>query len=505
MSITLSQILLSARRSGALLTSDTAAYMVLSLAEQSQAKPRRVSAKDVVLHPGGAITIEDAPPSSDVDCDASLRQVLGALVACTSPVTLSDALGQIVQGQSKSPALLREELQTALVPLNRSAARRAMSRLYRRLTANPDGEAVAASAAPLGESQAPNVTRRDRRRSPASTAEDIPIAIDETAFRHVAYQVKDAPNAPRDAGDVHLSQASTESLRVSWYPAQTTPRQFHDRTFPSAEDGTPILGSLAVREAEMTMSEAADCVIDVSARTPTPSAEVVDVDVHSDDWSDTVVEAVVAEAGGGERLTMHRVSRRNPRRSAVSQLVERIPASGPPLEQVRTTLLQMVNTPSDEQGFSPLGTVTPPPVVGNSAPAPFGQARRSPRRIVLSAMVAGCAGVFGWLMRPGETTTADVVVAASPAECHAEVHVEVPTNAKVFLNDARERAAKSGPLARFEHVDCQSPAELTVQLPNPPGSPLPDAWVRMPLPEAELRAAAQAAVPFFVAPLGEVR
>lgn len=504
MSLTLSQILLAARRNGALLTSETAAYMVLSLAEQSQAKPRRVSATGVLLHPGGALTIEDAAPSSDVDCDASLRQVLGALVACTSSVTLSDALAQIVQGQSKSPAVLREELQTALVPLNRSAARRAMSRLYRRLTADVRGEAEAVSTAPLEESRAPNVTRRDRRRMPTPAIEDIPIAIDETAFRHVAYEVNGAPEATRDAGDAHSSLLATESPRVSWYPAQTTPRQFHDRTFPNADEGTPILGSLAVREAE-TMAESTDCVIEVSVQTSEPSADVAEVEVLSDDWSDTVVDAVVAEAAGDERLTMHRVSRRNLRRSAVSQLVERIPASGLPLEQVRTSLLQLANTASDEQGFSSLGTVTPPPVVGSSPQPSPNHVRRSPRRIVLSAMVAGCAGVFGWFMRTGETPITGSVVAAPAAECQAEVHVEVPTNAQVFLNDAKERTAKSGPLARFENVDCQSHAELTVQLPNPPGSPLPDAWVRMPLPEAELRAAAQAAVPFFVSPLGEAR
>jgi hypothetical protein len=268
-----------------------------------------------------------------------------------------------------------------------------------------------------------------------------------------------------------------------------------------------------VRDVE-TMSESTASSFEVSLSPSEPLADVAvveaaEVEGASDDWSDTVVDAVVdtavAEAPGEERVSMHRVFRRNPRRSAVSQLVERIPASHPPLEQVRTTLLQMVNTASDEQGFSSQGTVTPPPVVGNAAQPSSGHTRRSPRRIVLSAMVAGGAGVFGWLMQSGETTTADVAPAAPSVECQAEVHVEVPTNAKVFLNDAKERAAKSGPLARFENVDCHSPAELTVQLPNPPGSPLPDAWVRMPLPEAELRAAAQAAVPFFVSPLGEPR
>ena len=115
-----------------------------------------------------------------------------------------------------------------------------------------------------------------------------------------------------------------------------------------------------------------------------------------------------------------------------------------------------------------------------------------------------------WLLVPEGALTSHPMASSHvphvrPVACRVNVHVEVPSEAKVYLNDSRERPLQRGPLAQFEGVECDSHAEVTVQMPNPSGSPLPEAWMRMPLPGVELRAAADRGVPFRVAPLGDAK
>lgn len=494
MSFTVSHVLLAAGPNPALLSSETAAYLVLSLAEQSLTHPRRVCADHVLLHPGGAITVGDVPECDPDDNGALLRELLGRLLTCASQTTISDTLAAIVQGRARGPAALRSELQTALVPLNRGAARRALNRLYRKL------ERASTVAQPHAN---PSVKDSKPQETSADGTEEIVICIDEAEL-HDALEANDVRSLAA------LPQPASDDPRsLEWHPAQPTPRLFRDRS--PQEPGTPILGSVAVQLRRLPDSEAehSESMVNMSHGECAPAApdseSVSDAGIAPLDWNDTIVDAPVAPVA--EKQPPRAVVRRTVRRSAVSQLVERMPA-GAGLDEARSGLLRMVNAAADAHEFSLPGTVTPPPVAQDTPSAPSSVPRRGPRRIALSAFVAVATAVCAWALLPHSDPTSQSApspAAPASAQCRVQVHVEVPSEAKVYLNDARERPLQRGPLARFDEVECDSHAEVTVQIPKPSGSPLPEAWMRMPLPEVELRAAADQGVPFRVAPLGEAK
>ncbi len=505
MSFTVSQILAAARRNPELLTSETAAYMVLSLTEQSLSGPRRVCAEHVLLHPGGAVTIGDVEPCANPENGVRLRALLRDLLDCAAPATASEALEQVAHGRGDGPSALRAELQNALVPLNRGAARRALARLYRRLS-NTNVSVSAEDVARHGDEQS-GVSRRPKRRQATPVSEDspveIPVAVDETAFRVLSTAHRQLTATDSDAAG---EPSSSLGAGANWHPAQTTPWQFRAS---ATGEGTPILGSLAVQErvairALASDPEQAPPPFNGTRRVHAPdaadegdSAPAVEA-VPFELWADTFVDAEVA-APNEPTVAAPTF---NPRRSRVADLVQRIPTQTAGFESARKGLLEMVNA-SDEPEFNGLGTVTPPPVAREEQVTPSRPTGRGPRRIVLSSLAAALAGGLVWLtMTSGENEPASEAV-ASPPDCAVRVQVQVPAAAKVFLNDAKERLAQSGPVARFDGVLCAGQAEVTVQVPSPDGSPLPDAWVRMPLPEVELRAAFEGGRPFVVAPLGE--
>lgn len=504
MSYTVSQLLVAARRNPELLTGETAAYMVLSLAEQLLSGARSVRPQHVLLHPGGAITLGTVEPCSSFDGDAGLRALLRELLECSVPATVSEALLDVAQSSGEGPAAVRAELQTALVPLNRGAARRALARLHRKvgqLSAEvcSDDEVEVVVEAPI--------KRRGKRRGATSHTEDIPIAVDETAFR-VASRIE-AGAASSKPVDVPRGEYEAESARVSWHPAQVTPWQFRDAAL-GGRDGTPILGTVLVRERDLEAADGRELDDPTTNAVVAPNAEVSRAASENrrhqleqgleGQWDDTFVDAEVSVAGDPTVAA----PTFNPRRSRVSDLVQRIGTGPSDIEQARKSLLELVNASADEHEFVAPGTVTPPPVEQDARYVPPPPPRRGKRRIVLSALAAGVASFCAWMtFTRGDVdgATPTVVVASTP--CRVDVHVEVPSAAKVFLNDAQEREAQSGPIAMFEGVSCVGQAEVTVRVPSPDGSPLPNAWVRMPLPEVELRSAFESGKPLVVAPLGD--
>lgn len=498
MSFTVSQILLAAGPNPALISSETAAYLVLSLAEQSLTRPRRVCADHALLHPGGAITIGDVPECNADDNGALLRELLGLLLACASQTPISDTLTAVVDSRASGPAALRQELQTALVPLNRGAARRALNRLYRKL----GRVATVAHPTPRLELR-DNACLKEPEAAWALESDEIVICVDEEELQEVQLPTLEGKTAET------ANRASHEPPSHQWHPAQPTPRLFHERAVP-CEGGTPILGSLEVelRDFPSPGDHPPDAVVDMSHEEEQVShfAEQPQADLASE-WGDTIVDAPVSTVA--DHPTPRAVARRTVRRSAVSRLVERMPVGGK-IDEARSSLLRMVNATADAHDFSLPGTVTPPPVAQDTARVPSSAPRRGPRRIALSAFVAVVTAASAWLLVPEGALTSHPMASSHvphvrPVACRVNVHVEVPSEAKVYLNDSRERPLQRGPLAQFEGVECDSHAEVTVQMPNPSGSPLPEAWMRMPLPGVELRAAADRGVPFRVAPLGDAK
>jgi hypothetical protein len=130
MSVTLSEVKRAARAHRAPLAGESAGYLVLALADQVLQAPRLVQAADVQLTEDGALRVISGHASSDADAELSLRRALDQLllVASSGSAALTRASRRTTPLGLSS---LVRELEAALIPVNRSAARRALARVHR--------------------------------------------------------------------------------------------------------------------------------------------------------------------------------------------------------------------------------------------------------------------------------------------------------------------------------------------------------------------------------------
>ena len=133
MSVTVDEILNAARVGAASLTGETAGYLVLSAADGVSESSGRLLPSGVLLAEDGTLIAGRLAVGSAVDLEADLRALLArmlshsrqgvpALLRVARPMEATEARG-IVR--------LVGEIEAALIPVNRSAARRALSRLHR--------------------------------------------------------------------------------------------------------------------------------------------------------------------------------------------------------------------------------------------------------------------------------------------------------------------------------------------------------------------------------------
>jgi hypothetical protein len=128
MSVTVSEVLVAARSGLAAVSSETAGYLVLGTADCLGEAP--IGIANVYLDEDGALRLDRRAEAATGDGEAGLRTVLKRLLET---------------GRSPAPALLRvasasekrgvrrliAEIEAALIPVNRAAARRALARLHR--------------------------------------------------------------------------------------------------------------------------------------------------------------------------------------------------------------------------------------------------------------------------------------------------------------------------------------------------------------------------------------
>lgn len=130
MSVTLSEVKRAARAHRAPLAGESAGYLVLAIADQVLQAPRLVQAADVQLSEDGALRVLSGRASSEEDAELSLRRALDQLL-----LVASSGSAALTRASRRTAAVglssLVRELEAALIPVNRSAARRALSRLHR--------------------------------------------------------------------------------------------------------------------------------------------------------------------------------------------------------------------------------------------------------------------------------------------------------------------------------------------------------------------------------------
>lgn len=150
MPFSLSQILSAARATPTLLGPESAGFLILSVLENTGLQPLRLDARCIILAGNGAVHASAPQETTPEDADRRLRQLLQQALCCSG--SRHRALLQVAAALPRGLSQLRDEVMTAMVPLNRGAARRALTRLHRRLEeAGSDIESSASEASWLTE------------------------------------------------------------------------------------------------------------------------------------------------------------------------------------------------------------------------------------------------------------------------------------------------------------------------------------------------------------------
>jgi hypothetical protein len=123
--------------------------VILLAAQQLAAQRSGVSAQSVLLDETGDVLVEPAPAASELDIETVLRELLRALIAvCSSPPPAIAAVAE--RGANGDLRGLIAELSAALIPINHSAAHRALARLFREAR-RADGHATEMALPPIAE------------------------------------------------------------------------------------------------------------------------------------------------------------------------------------------------------------------------------------------------------------------------------------------------------------------------------------------------------------------
>jgi hypothetical protein len=239
MSVTLSEVKRAARAHRAPLAGESAGYLVLAIADQVLGAPRLVQAADVQLTEDGAVRVLSGHASSDVDAELSLRRALEQLllVASSGSAALSRAARRTAPiGLSA----LVHELEAALIPVNRAAARRALARIQRETArALASGVLPGDDPAPVANAQAPA----------EAEAADVPQGI--SAGPNVVPSVEPQPEPPE--ASIEESDALTIALEVrSVTPVEARLDFEADMVFePDFLDPGEVLSVLGAHEVEV--------------------------------------------------------------------------------------------------------------------------------------------------------------------------------------------------------------------------------------------------------------
>jgi len=125
---TLREIVLAVRYGDASLVGESVGYLILGVCDRAVAVPR-VADLDGVMVTGEGDVVLDATIVTELEAEQSLRQLLGQLLTLLR--TPFPNLARVATREPCGLGHLVTELEAALVPVNRRAAKRSLSRLVR--------------------------------------------------------------------------------------------------------------------------------------------------------------------------------------------------------------------------------------------------------------------------------------------------------------------------------------------------------------------------------------
>ncbi|MDI1450280.1 hypothetical protein [Polyangium sp. 6x1] len=204
--VTLSEVLGAASARAAAMVPESAGYLVLSLCDAIGNLPIRVDPGAVTLAPDGVVAVDrQGEVLSGAEAARGLRELLAKLlaVATGSAPGLSAVARPRSQAAERGPGMVAAEIEAALVPLNRGAAKRTLARLAKE-TARAVDAGLVVEPAPL----------------PAPVVVEAPVATPAPAPAPVAAPVA-APAAAPVAAPAAAAAPAPVSVRVA-APASVT-------------------------------------------------------------------------------------------------------------------------------------------------------------------------------------------------------------------------------------------------------------------------------------------
>lgn len=144
------QTLVVAEQRQAALPAELAGSLVLAAADALVSLSLRIGPHELVLLEDGTVRVCGGTPADELSSEQSLRELLDQLLLCSSSVTPSLLRASRRPSRGNVAEFVRE-LEVALIPTNRGAARRALARLYREVASalqqSPELEQVAETRA----------------------------------------------------------------------------------------------------------------------------------------------------------------------------------------------------------------------------------------------------------------------------------------------------------------------------------------------------------------------
>lgn len=404
-SVTLEDVLAAAAIRGASLVPETSGYLALAVGDATARLPFRVDDRAVALTTEGTVTVargsDVVPPT---DSARLLRDLLGRLLAVSAGSM--PGLAQTARSRDGEPAgvdgVIRE-LEAALIPVNRAAARRALARLARETLRAKESGKLRRRARLAAERAANGGAPRERGVAAAvkparDAAHDVWSQLSEPAPSVPAPAV--APPVvepvPQTFGRAPMaSEPSTDDIDVAW----ETPVQAAAAS--SAVEPTPPPGAFAIDD-RLADPEP----VGVLPRETDPSAS-----------DDAPFEAAV--------LAVPAVEERTPTPTEIGSAWVEQGAPSDPDELAEATSVDAPVAPSEPEPVRPpvvvAPRVEPAPARPAAAPAP------PPREASERSRDESTAG-------PGAVERREVVVVEAP---RTEAIVRAAVVAAVAANEAR--------------------------------------------------------------------
>jgi len=242
MSVSLDQVIAAAERRLAPLTAECAGHAILAVADQVVRAPSLVEGEQLSLEENGTVRIARGTPADELECERCLRALLDRLMRVARGG--GGALFRAAMRESAGDlARFVREMEAALIPANRAAARRSLARLHRETLRAMESGSLQIPLAPTADrapttarasSEAPRVHREpeplERATPPASPvvaaepAVASPVSEPEPAVLRAVVESEPAlaksgppPESPLEA------QPAVESLEIDVHVSPEPP------------------------------------------------------------------------------------------------------------------------------------------------------------------------------------------------------------------------------------------------------------------------------------------